>query len=335
MNKFQSIKGSADDASLTPSNAESSMLRAEIKQQEESDLAALKSVSTLDSHCIRWMNKRKTGVADGTQNVKLPPDKARQLREVFAGLDFNGGGSVDITEFKAAIAYVNSVSKDGSCNFGDERQINTLFRAMDADGSGDVDFGEFMSAMTGQLSHGIAGSDRELEKLNSAFFDFAKIHRRQNLLDKISSNMEDDGSKSRHFYRLFGIQHVTPEEQNHSDIQDLRVLNRLLKVEKKALGKDYWENKRRDALRARQADLGFEMEKKLNKKKPVRMRQDEIESYKIFERTKNNKVYLSKMSELKRSNTRTFLPKLESVQTSGDTMRRRIVATKLVRSLGR
>lgn len=52
---------------------------------------------------------------------------------------------MDIVEFKEAIAYVNGVSKDGSCNFGDERQINQLFRAMDADGSGDVDFGEFMS----------------------------------------------------------------------------------------------------------------------------------------------------------------------------------------------
>lgn len=64
---------------------------------------------------------------------------------MFAGLDFNGGGSVDINEFKAAISYVNSVSKDGGVNFGDARQINALFRAMDTDGSGDVDFNEFMS----------------------------------------------------------------------------------------------------------------------------------------------------------------------------------------------
>lgn len=190
-------------------------------------------------------------------------------------------------------------------------------------------------AMTGQLSAGIAGSDRELEKLNSAFFDFAKSHRRENLLEKISSVEEDDGAKSRHFYKLFAIQHVTPDEQNHSDVQDLRVLNKLLKGEKKALGKEYWENKRRDALRARYADLGFQLEKKLNKKQPLRMRPDEIESRTIFEKSKNNKIYLERMSELKRSQTRTFLPKLESVQTSGDMMKRKIVATKLMRSLGR
>jgi hypothetical protein len=139
----------------------------EEERQDDTALAALKAVSTLDAHCLRWMNKRKTGVSTGNANVKvrifrliplphhnhlilsmifkLPPDKARQLREVFAGLDFNGGGSVDINEFKAAISYVNETFKDGSINFGDAHQINALFRAMDTDGSGDIDFGEFMS----------------------------------------------------------------------------------------------------------------------------------------------------------------------------------------------
>ena len=79
--------------------------------------------------------------------LQLAPDKARQLREVFSGLDFNGSGSVDIVEFKDAIAYVNSASKDGSRKFGDERQINALFRAMDADGNGAVDFEEFMMVL--------------------------------------------------------------------------------------------------------------------------------------------------------------------------------------------
>ena len=64
-------------------------------------------------------------------------------------MDFNGGGSVDINEFKAAISYVNAAFPDGSINFGDAHQINALFRAMDTDGSGDVDFGEFMSVSSG------------------------------------------------------------------------------------------------------------------------------------------------------------------------------------------
>lgn len=189
--------------------------------------------------------------------------------------------------------------------------------------------------MTGQLSRGIAGSDQQLEKLNAAFFDFAKSRRRDNLLMKISKGNEGDSEKVRHFYKLFKIQHVTPEEENHSGIRDLHVLNRLLKVEKKALGKEYWDRKKVDAQRARLADLGFELEKKMNKKKPVRMRADDIESRAIFARSKNSKVYLEKMGELKRSNTQTFLPKIENIQTTGDVMKRRVVATKLVRSLGR
>jgi len=189
--------------------------------------------------------------------------------------------------------------------------------------------------MTGQLSRGIAGSDQQLEKLNAAFFDFAKSRRRDNLLSKITKSDDCDAEKTRHFYKLFKIQHVTPEEENHSDIKDLMVLNRLLKVEKKALGKEYWDRKRVDAQRARMADLGFELEKKLNKKKPVRMKKDEVESRAIFARSKNSNAYLEKMGSLKRSQTRTFLPKIESIQTTGDVMNRRVRATKLVRSLGR
>lgn len=190
-------------------------------------------------------------------------------------------------------------------------------------------------AMTGQLSRGIAGSDRELEKLNAAFFDFAKSRRRQNLIEKISQNEDDDSEKTRHFYKLFKIQHVTPEEENLTDTQDLRVLNKFLKIEKKALGKEYWDSKKLDASRSRMADLTFELENKLNRKKPIRMRQDEIENRAIFAKQKHSRAYLEQMSDLKRSNTRTFLPKLENMQTTGDVMKRRVVATKLMRDLGR
>ena len=34
-------------------------------------LAELKAVSTLDSHAIRWMNKRKKGIQQGAANVKV------------------------------------------------------------------------------------------------------------------------------------------------------------------------------------------------------------------------------------------------------------------------
>lgn len=189
--------------------------------------------------------------------------------------------------------------------------------------------------MTGQLSKGLAGSDQQLEKLNAAFFDFAKSRRRDNLLQKILKSDDDDSEKTRHFYKLFKIQHVTPEEENHSDIKDLRLLNRLLKLEKKALGKDYWSRKKVDVQRARMADLGFELERKLAQKTQVRMRLDEIESRAIFARAKNSKKYLDRMGELKRSDTRTFLPKIENIQTTGDVMKRRVTATKYVRSMAR
>ena len=57
--------------SVGPSSSDST-IQQEIQLQEETDLAQMKSVCTLDAHCIRWMNKRKTGISNGTQNVKVP-----------------------------------------------------------------------------------------------------------------------------------------------------------------------------------------------------------------------------------------------------------------------
>lgn len=190
--------------------------------------------------------------------------------------------------------------------------------------------------MTGQLSAGIAGSDRELEQLNNAFFEFAKSHRRQNLINRISKDDDDDHSKSTHFYKLFSIQHITPEEQNSlADITDLKVLQKLLKYEKKALGKDYWEHRKIDHSRCRLADLTFDIERRVNAKKPVRMQPDELENHNIFATPKSRNKYVENIAQMKRSSSRTFLPKLESIQTSGDIMKRRIKATKLIRQVGR
>jgi hypothetical protein len=189
--------------------------------------------------------------------------------------------------------------------------------------------------MTGQLSAGIGGSDRDLAKLNAAFFDFARSHRRQNLIDKISNNDDDDASKSRYFYKLFNIQHVTAEEQDLTEIQDLRVLNKLLAFEKKSLGKQYWAERKIETMRARIADLGFKFEEIDSKIDPDTLNAGQLEGRKILQDRRVQKKYLQKVSKLKRKNNETFLPKLESVQTSADTMRRRIQMTRFAKQAGR
>lgn len=62
--------GKSADPSVAGTNGEST-IRLEIQQQEDMDLAAMKAVCTLDAHCIRWMNRRKNGVATGAANVKV------------------------------------------------------------------------------------------------------------------------------------------------------------------------------------------------------------------------------------------------------------------------
>ena len=152
-------------------------------------------------------------------------------------MDFDGSGSVDIVEFKEAISFVNKVQSDSTHSFGDEQQINRLFREMDSDGNGAVDLNEFMTAMTGQLSSGLAGSDRELAKLNSAFFEFAKAHKRGNFLEKIKRTDISDSSKVEHFIKLFQIQHVTAEKEERTDVRDLKILQKMLNIEKRAVGR--------------------------------------------------------------------------------------------------
>lgn len=65
--------------SVGPSSSDST-IQQDIQLQEETDLAQMKSVCTLDAHCIRWMNKRKTGISNGTQNVKVGSSHCESVR---------------------------------------------------------------------------------------------------------------------------------------------------------------------------------------------------------------------------------------------------------------
>lgn len=68
----------------------------------------------------------------------MPMKKANLLRSLFQEIDKDRTGSVDNTEFKAAMRAVDS-------NLS-EHDISVLFNAMDLDGDKEISFIEFVAA---------------------------------------------------------------------------------------------------------------------------------------------------------------------------------------------
>lgn len=108
-------------------------------------------------------------------------------------------------EFKEAIAYVEAHTK-GPSIFGDPKKVKEIFEEMDADGSGTVDFDEFVTALTSDSKSG-TNSGNELSKLQNTFYEFANMHRRQNVLDKIADKKSEDPNRYKEFDRLFRMEY--------------------------------------------------------------------------------------------------------------------------------
>jgi hypothetical protein len=171
---------------------------------DEQEEQSLKNMTLLGPDAIQWMNKRRPLNQAQSQPQHISPHRASQLRDMFDGLDFNGGGEIDLKEFKEAIAYVESKARAGSASiFGDPKRVNEIFQEMDADGSGTVDFNEFVIALT---SDSKSNSGNQLSQLQHTFYEFANMHRRQNILDKIVHG-NDDLQRYDEFEKLFRVEY--------------------------------------------------------------------------------------------------------------------------------
>ena len=88
-------------------------------------------------------------------------------------------------------------------------------------------------------------------------------------------------------------------------------------------------------MRARMADLNFQLEESEEKRLPnVRISPAELESIQIISKQSNKTKFLSEISKCKRSQSETFLPKLDSIETTSDHMRRRSHAARWVKEAG-
>ncbi|CAE7627766.1 unnamed protein product, partial [Symbiodinium microadriaticum] len=165
----------------------------------------IRNMTSLSPDAIRWMNARRPLNQAVAKPQHISPHRASQLRDIFNGLDFDGGGEIDLKEFKEAIAYVEAHTK-GSSIFGDPKKVKEIFEEMDADGSGTVDFDEFVTALTSDSKSG-TNSGNQLSKLQNTFYEFANMHRRQNVLDKIADRKSEDPNRYKEFDRLFRMEY--------------------------------------------------------------------------------------------------------------------------------
>mmetsp|Transcript_20080 Transcript_20080/g.28860 ORF Transcript_20080/g.28860 Transcript_20080/m.28860 type:complete len:369 (-) Transcript_20080:125-1231(-) len=225
---------------------------------EEGEEHAVKNMTLLAPDSIRWMNKRRPLNQAVSKPQHISPHRASQLRDMFDGLDFDGGGEIDLKEFKEAINYVTARSK-GPSILGDPKQINQIFVEMDADGSGTVDFDEFVTALTSDSKSG-TNSGNELGKLQTTFYEFANMHRRQNILDKISDPKSEDAQRYKEFDRLFGVQYFVDGDEEVSLEEKLGKAALEAQREKRKLRR-YYEARNAEVARARAADLLLRSEK--------------------------------------------------------------------------
>ena len=89
-------------------------------------------------------------------------------------------------------------------------------------------------------------------------------------------------------------------------------------------------------MRSRMADLNFRLEKfEADRLKKVRISSAELESINIMGRSRNKNSYLKQVGSLRRPASITFLPKLDSLESTADQLKRRNDAAKVARVAGR
>lgn len=172
-------------------------------------LQSSKAVSFLSGDALRWMNKRRPEASNAAGQV-IAPSRALQLRAIFRGLDFDSSGEISLVELKEAVTFVAKSSKPGEDPiFEDPDKICRFFESMDIDGNGTVDFQEFLLGMTTQDS---GEKNIDMMRLQQAFFDFANMHRRQVLLDRLTDDTLSETDRYNDMSKLFSIQFVKKEK---------------------------------------------------------------------------------------------------------------------------
>mmetsp|Transcript_23729 Transcript_23729/g.40380 ORF Transcript_23729/g.40380 Transcript_23729/m.40380 type:complete len:350 (+) Transcript_23729:159-1208(+) len=279
----------------------------EVENDKEEHM--LKTMTMLPADAIRWMNKRRPLDQTITKPSHIPPHQASQLREMFDGLDFDGGGEIDLKEFKDAIAYVSKHSSVGTGDIlGDPKNVTAIFRAMDADGSGTVDFDEFLLAMTADTS--AATGSNQLTKLRSTFYDFANVHRRQNMLEVIKDKNASDSTKFQEFERLFKVEYFGDEEINLSVEEELAKSTKEVMAEKRKIGRIFKEKRNAEITRSRVADCVARAERKRLSKFNKPGKKFEIPDVNKASHHYNRRKEFSKKMEDFSIHKETYLPQL-------------------------
>jgi len=184
------------------------------------------------------------------------PSRALQLRSIFKGLDLDGSGSIDLKELKAAVEYVCQHDTSADPIFKDPTKLIDFFISMDTDGNGAVDFNEFLAGMTAEGTSGTGGGDAGHEALQQIFYDFANKHRRQRLVDRVSSDRVSDLDKLDDMMKLFGISYFKDENYNETvEERIIRVTAEAKRDMKMMLSGPQKVIRRHEVMRAREASM--------------------------------------------------------------------------------
>lgn len=174
---------------------------------DETDYEYAGSASFIDPKTIRWMNKRRPNPI-AQAGTRAPPARLKQLKAIFNGFELNEDGRITLQNFKNAVEFINAHDSTGWAS--DSMTIQELFSTFHSN-NGTIDFQDFVNAMTTGSHENNDTSRRDLSQRQQAFFDIATKHRRQKLIDNLSSSDTDDLQKYKNFTKLFEVQYFRDE----------------------------------------------------------------------------------------------------------------------------
>lgn len=165
------------------------------------------SASFIDPRTIRWMNKRRPNpIAQASS--RAPPSRLKQLKAIFNGFEQDDDGRINLQNFKNAVDFINE--RDSTGWTSDTMTIQELFSTFHSN-KGTIDFQDFVNAMTSGSHDNHDSSRKDISNRQQAFFDIATKHRRQKLIENLSSSDTDDLHKYRNFTKLFEVQYFPDE----------------------------------------------------------------------------------------------------------------------------
>ena len=293
-----------------------------LESVDEDELTESKSVSFLPPDTIAWMNKHRPLCGVTARQTHLTPAKALHFRAIFRGLDFDGSGTISLDEMAEAIEYVGKHEPE-CVQHPDE--INKFFRSMDVDGNGAIDLGEFLMAMSMEESD-------ENEKMQVAFFNFARTHRRKLLSDNLNNKSIEDSKKYRDFLHLFNV-HEFSEKAPGSTEEQCRLYKIQAKLDKKNLGNKIIRLRKLELSRSNSALLNLSIEKVKDEALSIdRLIKDsnlpEDQEEKVSKQAQS--LFVSKLTKFKLPKRDTYAPSLSTIRSTSSYP---MTALQLVRNM--